>query len=386
LAACAPARESLLAVTSVSDSAQVERSPTQPPAIPADTAPEKAVSGWAVEAVVGGLTVPWSVVFPAENRILIAERGGSIREVIDGEMAADPLYVVPDVAGTDEDGLMGMALDPHYTDNRLLVACYAYLKGNQTFNRVIRLRDEGSALAKDGVILEEIPSARYHAGCRTRFGPDGRLYITTGDALTPEAAQDAESLAGKILRINPDGSIPADNPFPGSPVFSLGHRNPQGLDWHPDTGSLYATEHGPSGFDGPPGGDEINLIKPGGNYGWPLVSHDEALAGTQPPLVQFTPAEAPASARFYDSDVLPMFTGDFFFGALRGEGLVRVRIDPAHPAMVEQVEKIVDDVGRVRDVAVGPDGLIYFTTSNMDGRGTPIDGDDHLYRIVPVYE
>ena len=190
---------------------------------------------------------------------------------------------------------------------------------------------------------------------------------------------------GKILRINPDGSIPEDNPFRGSPVWSYGHRNPQGIDWQPDSGKLYSTEHGPSGFDGPGGGDEINLIEAGGNYGWPLVSHDETREGTFAPLIQFTPAEAPASLSFYASNVLPMFTGSLFFGALRGEGLVRVVLSDSDPNEIITVEKIISDIGRVRDVVQGPDGLIYFSTSNRDGRGRAREGDDHIYRIVPVF-
>jgi glucose/arabinose dehydrogenase len=226
----------------------------------------------------------------------------------------------------------------------------------------------------------------YHAGCRLGFGPDGKLYITTGDARQPSLAQDLNSLAGKILRINKDGSIPADNPFPGSPVYSYGHRNSQGIAWQPGTGRLYVTEHGPSGSDGPEGGDEINLIQAGANYGWPLVSHDATLEGTESPLIQFTPAVAPSGAAFYGSNVLPMFTGRLFFGALRGEGLVMVDISAQDPKVIESVQWIVSNVGRVRDVAVGPDGLIYFTTSNQDGRGTYRSGGDKVYRLVPVYQ
>jgi glucose/arabinose dehydrogenase len=177
----------------------------------------------------------------------------------------------------------------------------------------------------DGIVIDAIPSASNHAGCRLAFAPDGTLFVTAGDALQSQNAQDVSSLAGKnyvSIRMAVFRRIIL-SPIP--PVYSLGHRNPQGLDWDPDTGLLYATEHGPSGFDGAPGGDEINLIQAGGNYGWPLVSHEETLEGTIPPLITFTPAEAPAAAIFYSGGVFPQYAGDFFFGALRGEGLVRVR-------------------------------------------------------------
>ena len=329
--------------------------------------------------------IPWSIVFTSPDRMLVSERTGTVREIVNGKLNPDPLFTFKDVAVKSEAGLMGMAIDPQYENNHYLYACYAFLKGNGNDNRVVRLLDNGTSLSLDEVILDTLPSAIEHAGCRIRFGPDGKLYITNGDALKPSTAQDVNTLSGKILRVNPDGSIPADNPFPGSPVWSYGHRNPQGIDWQPGSGLMYSTEHGPSGFDGPPGGDEINLIQAGGNYGWPLVSHDQTLAGMIAPLIQFTPAEAPASLSFYNSDVLPMFKGSMFFGALVGEGVVKVVISGTNPREIASVEKIINNVGRVRDVVQGPDGFIYFSTSNRDGRGTVHAGDDYIYRIVPVY-
>lgn len=345
-------------------------------------------TGWAVESYAEGLDVPWDLVFTSPERILVSERTGAIREVVNGVVNPNALYLFEDLVQIEsgETGLMGMAADPGYADNQYVYACYAVKTDDGLNNHIVRLVDQGDSLTFDALILDGIPSAIFHAGCSLRFGPDGKLYATIGDSQEPSLAQDLGSLAGKILRINPDGSIPDDNPLDGSLVFSYGHRNPQGIAWQPGSGLLYSTEHGPSGFDGPPGGDEINLIEAGGNYGWPLVSHDEKRAGTTPPLVQFTPAEAPASAAFYDSDVLPMFSGDFFFGALRGEGLVRVKIAPDDPRQIVTVEKIVSDVGRVRVVVQGPDGNIYFVSSNRDGRGSPREGDDHIFRIVPVFD
>jgi aldose sugar dehydrogenase len=359
------------------------------PITPEKTA-EKTVepaTGWKVEIIAAGLNIPWSVVFPTADRMLISERSGTVREIVNTELNPDPIYIFEEVVSQEEAGLMGLALHPLYDQNRFVYACYAASGGEGIIDKVVRLVDQGDSLTFDRVIVDNIPSAQYHAGCRIKFGPDDMLYITTGDAIQKDLAQDIDSLAGKILRVDPDGNIPADNPFPGSKVYSLGHRNPQGIDWEPESGVMFSSEHGPSGFDGAPGGDEINLIVPGGNYGWPLVSHDGVLEGTLKPLIQFTPAEAPASALYYASDVMPFFTGSLFFGALRGEGVIQLVLSETNNQnlKVERVEKIISDVGRVRDVVAGPDGSIYFTTSNRDGRGQVRLGDDHLYRIFPVF-
>ncbi|MFW5720492.1 MAG: PQQ-dependent sugar dehydrogenase [Candidatus Dojkabacteria bacterium] len=187
---------------------------------------------FSVEPVVEGLKVPWDIVFTSPERMLITERTGAIRQVVQGELREAPLIVFQEVRGTGEEGLMGMALDPEYDTNKFIYISYAYPDNNSYTVRVSRLIDNGNNLREE-VLIDGIPAARNHAGSRIAFGPDNKLYITTGDALNAELAQDRESLAGKILRLNPDGSVPEDNPFPGSPVYSLGHRNPQGLDWHP---------------------------------------------------------------------------------------------------------------------------------------------------------
>lgn len=336
-----------------------------------------------IEEVVTGLEVPWSIVWTSPRRMLVAERPGRIRAVIDGKLAEYPLAVFS-VSTGGEEGLMGIAVDPDYAANKFLYACIAYTKHEVMTGRVVRLLDEETKLTVARVLIDDIPSAQYHAGCRLAFGADGKLYVTTGDATDRDLAQRLNSLAGKILRINADGTIPSDNPFPGSPIWSYGHRNPQGIAFHPETGVLYATEHGPSVFDGPAGGDEVNRITRGGNYGWPLVSHEERRAGTVAPLLLFTPAEAPASATFYSGAKIPQWKNSFFFGALKGEGLIRVEFDAHDPDKVLVYEKLPDiSFGRIRAVAEGPDGFLYFSTSNKDGRGTPAPGDDRIFRIRP---
>ena len=336
-----------------------------------------------VETFVSGLEVPWSLAFTSPTRLLVTERPGRVRVVENGVLRPKPLAVISDVEARGESGLMGMTLAPDYARNRHVYLAYAYDAAKGSEVRVVRFRDDGDALADRTLIIERIPAARNHAGCRIRFGPDGKLYVTTGDATEREIAQVPQSPGGKTLRLNPDGTIPADNPFPGSPVFSLGHRNSQGLDWEPRSGLQFQTEHGPSGFDGPGGGDEVNIVEAGKNYGWPIVHHRESRSGFVSPLLEYTPAVAPAGASFSRGELLPSFRGDFFFATLRGERLIRVRLDPADARKVAETEELLTgEYGRLRDVVSGPDGALYVATSNRDGRGDPRAGDDRILRVV----
>ena len=336
-----------------------------------------------VETVATGLDTPWSIVFTSDTRMLVAERPGRVRMIEDGKLLPTPVHVFSEVSETGEEGLMSLALHPEYPSNRWVYISLAYEEKNVLWVKVMRFIDRGDWFS-DGInIIDRIPAAQYHAGCRLLFGPDGKLYVSTGDATEKSLAQDMNSLAGKILRLNADGSIPTDNPS-GSALWSYGHRNPQGLAWHPDYGALYSSEHGPSVFDGPAGGDEINLIEKGKNYGWPLVSHKERRAGTEAPLIVFTPAEAPGSLMIYSGRAFPDWRGNLFFGALRGEGLIRLVVDPRDPKKILSSEKIAEvRFGRIREVMEGPDGFIYFTTSNRDGRGKPVTEDDRVFRLRP---
>lgn len=336
-----------------------------------------------VESVAQGLQVPWSLVFTSKNRILVTERPGRIRVIENGNLLPQPIKTFA-VSNQSEEGLMGMVADPDYDKNKYIYLCLAYGESEPIFDKVVRVTDKGNELGDDLVIFDKIPAAEFHAGCRLRFGPDKKLYISTGDARQKDKAQDLNFLGGKFLRLNSDGTIPIDNPIAGSPVYSYGHRNPQGFDWHPVTGMLVATEHGPSGNDGPGGGDELNIIKPNQNYGWPEISHQKTKVGLISPLLEWTPAIAPASGMFYRGSVFPQFTNNYFFGMLRGAGIVRVVFDEQNPDKVLKTEKLPGiNAGRIRDLVEGPDGFIYFTTSNMDGRGRANDGDDHLFRLVP---
>ena len=338
------------------------------PAVPSAARP-------AVTVVAQNLQVPWSLAFAPGGRILFTERPGRVRVIENGKLRAAPLHVLRDVATGGEIGLMGLALHPDYANNRFVYLSYGTTRGGNTVVDVVRFRDTGSALVEPHPIVRSIPAARIHSGSRLKFGPDRKLYITTGDAAEREIAQQLDSLGGKILRVNDDGSIPPDNPFPRSPVWTLGHRNPQGIDWDPKSGLLFSTEHGPSGFDGGFGGDEVNIIERGKNYGWPVIHHNQKRAGMISPLLEYTPACAPASAAFW--------RGDFYFGCLRGERLQRVVLDPRNRRKVVREERLFTNLGRIREVAAGPDGALYFTTSNRDGRGDPHATDDRIFKVTP---
>lgn len=337
-----------------------------------------------VEPFVENVFVPWDIAFTSPDRMLFTERNGRIRQVVNGELSAQPIHTFSDVKTGAEEGLMGMVLDPNYETNKHVYTAYAYQSGQNMFVKIVRFTDDGDSISNLTTIIDKIPAAQYHAGTRMVFGPDGKLYVTTGDATDRQIAQQMDSLGGKILRMNPDGSIPSDNPFPNSLIYSLGHRNPQGLDWHPNGQLLFSTEHGPSGFDGAAGGDEVNIIYAGKNYGWPVVSHDRSRPEFESPKIVYTPAVAPASGMFYTADTIPQFKNNFFFGALRGEGIYRVILNESDPTQIVRYEKMSEvNFGRIREVAQGPDGYIYFSSSNRDGRGNELQGDDKIYLIRP---
>jgi glucose/arabinose dehydrogenase len=346
----------------------------------------EAQSSFKVETVVGGLQVPWSIVWDPDGRMIFTERPGRVRVVENGKLRPEPIFTVPDVEPSGESGLMSVALHPQFASNHLIYLSYAYA-GDGKRVRVARYRETPTGFVENKVIIENIPAAPNHAGCRLRFGPDGKLYITTGDATQRDLAQKLDSLAGKTLRLNDDGTVPPDNPFVGQQnvrpeIWSYGHRNSQGLDWQPGTNLMFQTEHGPSGFDGPGGGDEVNIVEKGKNYGWPLIHHQMTRAGLESPLLEYTPAVAPASGMFYRGSAFPQFKGNFFFGCLRGERIIRVRLDGRR--VISQENLLVGKYGRIRDVAEGPDGFLYFSTSNRDGRGSPADDDDRIIRLTPA--
>lgn len=339
-----------------------------------------------VETVAENLEVPWAFAFLPDGKLLVTERPGRVRLIADGKLQREPVFTVPDVEPTGESGLMDVSLHPNFAANKFVYLAYAYKADGQRV-RVVRYKFDGKMLREPQKIIENLPAAQYHAGTRARFGPDGKLYVTVGDATDRKLAQKMNTLAGKTLRLNDDGTIPTDNPFIKQTgvrpeIWSVGHRNAQGLAWQPQSGLMFQTEHGPSGFDGPRGGDEVNLVEAGKNYGWPETHHTATKEGLISPLLEYTPACAPASAMFYQGKAFPAFAGNLFFGCLRGARIIRVELKGRN--VVGQEDLLKETYGRIREMAVGPDGFIYFSTSNRDGRGSPANTDDRILRLVPA--
>ncbi len=340
-----------------------------------------------LETVASGLEVPWGFAWLPNSDMLVTERPGRVRIIEKGKLRAEPVYTVPDVEPSGESGLMDVSVHPNFSSNGFVYLAYAY-RGDGKQVKIVRFKYGDSKFSEPKVIIENIPAAPNHAGTRARFGPDGKLYITTGDSTDWELAQDNNSLAGKTLRLNDDGTIPNDNPFFGkagyrAEIWSTGHRNAQGLAWQPGSGLMFQTEHGPSQFEGRGGGaDEVNIVEAGKNYGWPTIYGTRTQAGLEPPLLEYSPACAPGSAAFYNGDKLPEFKGNFFLGCLKSGRIVRVVMDGRK--VVRQEDLVVGNLGRIREIGEGPDGFLYFSTSNRDGRGTPATDDDKIMRIVPA--
>lgn len=334
-----------------------------------------------VEVWVENLEIPWSLVFLDDERAVVSERPGRIRFIRNGTLVEKPYKIIKDVHHTGEGGLMGLEKHPEFPLKPFIYAIYTYKEKDKIFNKVVRFIDQGDSCTFDRIIIDKIPGARFHNGGRIKFGPDGMLYITTGENFNAELAQDLNNLGGKILRVTPDGEVPSDNPFTNSPVWSYGHRNPQGLAFHPETKALFSSEHGPSGEFGFFGHDEINIIYKGKNYGWPFVVGAGRKKEYIDPLVVWKKATPPCGISFYKKDL--------FIATLRSEALIRVEFRMENNKYkVLEIERwfAKDDYqgkyGRIRDVVSGPDGNLYFLTSNRDGRGTPRPGDDKIYRVI----
>lgn len=345
------------------------------------------VNDYKVEVYASGLAIPWDIAFVSKDRAYVTERSGKIRLIENGKLR-EQAYATIDVHAGGEGGLMGIAPHPDYPNPRYVYIMYTYSKNGQPYNRISRFTDTGTGLTDETRVVSEIPGGLVHDGGIIRFGPDGMLYAGTGDARNPELAQDKSSLAGKILRITPEGKPPMDNPFPGSLVYAYGFRNVQGLAWNPANGELWATNHGPTGEFGLNAKDSVFIVKKGGNHGWPRSLGVTDIEGVVSPVLFFPDvSEPPGSAVFYDSNLMPGLKGNFLYASLAGEHLTRVVI--TEPRKIDRMERWWQtgvhkgNYGRLRAVVQGPDGTLYISTSNRDGRGNVRAGDDKILRISP---
>ena len=340
-----------------------------------------------VETVVSGLDTPWDMVWGPDGHIWVSERRGRISRVNPTTGQRTTAGQIPAVAQSGESGLMGIALHPDFTSQPYVYAAHSYSSGGGLRNRLVRVRWDGQTLGAHEVLLANIPGAGIHDGSRLAVGPDRLLYMTTGDAASADLAQDRTSLAGKVLRLTLTGQSAPGNPF-NTPIYSFGHRNPQGLVFHPTSGALYATEHGPGD------NDEVNTIIAGRNYGWPTIhgfcDNDTGNERTfcqannvVEPLAAWTPTIAPTGADIYVADLIPGWKGSLLFTSLRGAALYRLVLAPDGLSVTSRETLFQGRFGRLRDVLVAPDGAVYLATSNRDGRGNPSSDDDRILRIRP---
>ncbi len=322
-----------------------------------------------ITTLVEGLDTPWAIAFLPDKSMLITERPGRIVHMnIEGTLLST--ITINRVKEIGEGGLMGIAIHPEFIKNRFIYLVYTYEgNDNKTQNRIVRAKYQNGVLSDEKIIISDIPGAPNHNGGRIHFGPDKQLYITTGDAQEPSLAQNKNNLAGKILRVTDAGKPSKENPF-NNQVFSYGHRNSQGITWDAN-GQLWSTEHGPSGFE--TGNDELNKIVKGLNYGWPVSRGLEKREGMVQPVIESGQgvAWAPGGIAFLN--------GKLYFAGLRGQTLYEY--DLTTKKLNKHFEK---EFGRIREVVVGPDKMLYITTSNRDGRGVPKNGDDKILKINPT--
>jgi glucose/arabinose dehydrogenase len=332
-----------------------------------------------VVTVADGLDHPWGMAFLPDGALLVTERSGQLRLVRDGEVS-DPIAGVPEVRDRGQGGLLDVALDPNFATTRLVYLSYSEAGGEGAGTAVARGRLDGARLDNTQVIFRQQPKTGggNHFGSRLVFARDGTLFVTLGERFDyRDEAQNPANHLGKIVRINPDGSVPSDNPFVGRgdgarpEIWSLGHRNVQGAAINPETGALWTDEHGPRG------GDEINIPQAGKNYGWPVIGYGvhysgakigvgTAKPGLEQPVYYWDPSIAPSGMAFYTGDRFAGWRGNLFVGALKYRLLVRLELDGARVIAEERMLQDLDE--RIRDVRQGPDGLIYLLTDSDDGR------------------
>jgi len=368
-----------------------------------------------IDTVAMGLDIPWDVTFLSDGRALVTERPGAIRLIDAGGRLRDEPWATLPVFDNSETGLLGIDRTPGTStsgvvdvyvagtfevatgDNPVTRAVLALGRraaraldpdrGQTRYLRVFRIRERDGIVEPPEVVVDGLADAPVHSGGALRFGPDGMLWVTKGDATEPEWARDPRSMRGKILRYRPDGSLPADNPLPNSPIWASGMRDSQGLAWHPSTGELFAIEHSPSASE--TGNrlrqdDELNVVGPGADLGWPIATGQTLRGGLTSPIAIWNPSIAPGGLAIYTAESSP-WNGNVFVTGLRGSTLRRLEVERGdsgwHVACEDQV--LGPEHGRLRLVRPAPDGSLWVGTSNRDQNGTPRPGDDLILRLEP---
>ena len=305
----------------------------------------------------------------SDNRIFVTEKDGFIRVIEDGNLLESPLAAFRS-ANVFDGGLLGITLHPNFSNNHYIYVFLTYEEDGNLWNKIMRITESENKLQDAEIIFDKIPASSFTNGGFIKFGPDRKLYVGTGTVSdASHLPQKLDSLSGKILRLNDDGTIPTDNPFPDSPVYSLGHRNPQGMTWD-DDGNMFVAEFGPEK------NDEINIIQAGKNYGWP----EQECSGNEnyeDALLCYDPSIEPGGILFYSGDKID-FEFPFIMASMRSANLYQVDFEDG----LSSQKSILSGIGRVRDVVEGNDGSLYVITSNTDGKGFPDRMDDKLLRIV----
>jgi glucose/arabinose dehydrogenase len=351
-------------VAALAVSAIILSSPSQPPPLPPPTTQQNE----AIKILATNLQRPWAIAF-THDKIFVTEKEGHIRVVESDVLLEEPLATLR-VAKVFGGGLLGITTHPDFENNHFLYVYYTYSENDMLWNKVLRITESNNKIVDAIAIIDRIPGSQFYNGGVIKFGPDGKLYVATGlSSEFSHNAQDTSSLEGKILRLNDDGTIPPDNPFAGSPVFSLGHRDPQGLAWDKN-GNLFVTELGPTK------NDEINLVRGGQNHGWP----EQECGGEEfaDPIMCYDPSIEPGGIVFYSGDKLE-YKDSLIMATLRGANLYK--LDVTQDGVLSQ-KSILSGLGRIRDANQGPDGYLYVITSNTDGKGFPGKTDDKLVRIL----